>query len=169
LQNNIDVTLVEMATELDKQLRATHYGGPAVIELARAGVLDDVRAQGFTSNGICLRKLDGTYLAGVQGKVEEGNPGNMGCLPLNKLGQILVNHITRYPNAEVLWGHEFIAIEQDDKTARVTVKSAQGTKTLEGNYVVGCDGANSKVRRLLFGEWGFSGYTWSEQIVATNV
>jgi 2-polyprenyl-6-methoxyphenol hydroxylase-like FAD-dependent oxidoreductase len=40
---------------------------------------------------------------------------------------------------------------------------------MEGDYVVGCDGANCTVRRRLFGEMEFPGFTWEEQIVATNV
>jgi 2-polyprenyl-6-methoxyphenol hydroxylase-like FAD-dependent oxidoreductase len=38
----------------------------------------------------------------------------------------------------------------------------------DADYVVGCDGANSTVRRLLYGD-SYPGRTWEEQIVATNV
>jgi 2-polyprenyl-6-methoxyphenol hydroxylase-like FAD-dependent oxidoreductase len=48
-------------------------------------------------------------------------------------------------------------------------KEGGGTDVVEGDYVVGCDGANSTVRRKLFGEMVFPGFTWDEQIVATNV
>jgi len=40
---------------------------------------------------------------------------------------------------------------------------------MAADYVIGCDGANSKVRRSLFGDWNFPGFTWGEQIVATNL
>jgi 2-polyprenyl-6-methoxyphenol hydroxylase-like FAD-dependent oxidoreductase len=158
-----------MGIELDTKPRATHYASAAVEELNRAGVLEDVRAQGFTPSGVAWRKIDGTFLAATQNKVVLDDPNRTVCLPLNKLGRIMYDHIQKCPTATVLWGHEVTAIEQDEKSARVTAKSAEGEKTFEADYVVGCDGANSKVRRLLFGDWEFPGHTWDEQIVATNV
>jgi 2-polyprenyl-6-methoxyphenol hydroxylase-like FAD-dependent oxidoreductase len=168
-KENIDVTLVDMGHELDTQPRATHYASPAVQELRKAGVLEDVRARGFTPDGVCWRKLDQTYLAGIQMGVVKGDPDAMVCLPLNQLGQVFVEHLKNYPSAKILWSHEVIGIEQDEKAARVTCKTPNGEVTIAGDYVVGCDGANSKVRRALFGDWEFPGKTWAEQIVATNV
>ena len=41
-------------------------------------------------------------------------------------------------------------------------------EVVKAKYVVGCDGANSIVRRKLFGE-EYPGFTWDAQIIATNV
>jgi 2-polyprenyl-6-methoxyphenol hydroxylase-like FAD-dependent oxidoreductase len=166
---DINVTLVDMASELDTKPRATHYASTAVRELSRAGVLDDVRELGFTPSGTCWRKIDGTYLAGLQNAVVQDDPLRPTCLPLNRLGRIIYDHVLKRPTATVLWSHELIAMEQDENAARVTCKTPEGEVTFEADYVVGCDGANSKVRRLLFGDWEFPGKTWAEQIVATNV
>lgn len=43
-----------------------------------------------------------------------------------------------------------------------------GEETVRGDWIVGCEGANSGVRRSLFGS-SFPGKTWDAQIVATNV
>jgi 2-polyprenyl-6-methoxyphenol hydroxylase-like FAD-dependent oxidoreductase len=158
-----------MGHELDTQPRATHYASPAVQELIKAGVIEDVRARGFEPNGVCWRKIDRTYLAGISMTVTEGRDDNLVCLPLNKLGQVFVEHLAKYPSAKIYWSHEVIAINQDENAARVICKTPDGEVTFEGDYVVGCDGANSKVRRALFGDWEFPGKTWDEQIVATNV
>src|SRR5271170_3248443 len=166
---DINVTLVDMASELDTKPRATHYASTDVRELSRAGVLDDVRELGFTPSGTCWRKLDGTYLAGLQNAVVQDDPLRPTCLPLNRLGRVIYDHLLKRPTATVLWSHELIAMEQDENAARVTCKTPEGEVTFEADYVVGCDGANSKVRRLLFGDWEFPGKTWAEQIVATNV
>ena len=54
--------------------------------------------------------------------------------------------------------------------AWVECKTAKGEETrFEGDYVYGCDGANSNVRRCLLGDLNFPGKTRDEQIVATNV
>jgi len=158
-----------MGDKLDTQPRATHYAAPAVQEMRKAGIMEDVRARGFTPDGVCWRKIDRTFLAGISMEGVKDDPDAMACLPLNKLGQVLVEHISKCPTAKILWSHEVIAIDQDEKAARVTCKTPNGEVTIEGDYVVGCDGANSKVRRSLFGDWEFPGKTWSEQIVATNV
>jgi 2-polyprenyl-6-methoxyphenol hydroxylase-like FAD-dependent oxidoreductase len=93
----------------------------------------------------------------------------MVCLPLGLLGALMVEHAAKYPNMTIHWGHEVTSISQDDKSARVVASTKDGEKTFEGTYVIGCDGANSKVRRELLGEWNFPGHTWDEWVVATNV
>jgi 2-polyprenyl-6-methoxyphenol hydroxylase-like FAD-dependent oxidoreductase len=168
-KENIDVTIVDMGVALDTKPRATHYASTAVQELAKTGALDDIRAEGFTPSGTCWRKLDGTYLAGIKNAVVLEDPNRPVCLPLNRLGKILYDHIQRYPSAKVLWAHEVISIGQDEQKAWVTCKTPEGEKVFEADYIVGCDGANSKVRRALFGDLNFPGKTWAEQIVATNV
>jgi 2-polyprenyl-6-methoxyphenol hydroxylase-like FAD-dependent oxidoreductase len=170
-RENIDVTLLDLQTELDTRPRATHYSPPASYELGKAGVLDDVVARGFIPGGIEWKKLDGTPIASIPAMPEHlRSPENgLVCLPLNFLGQVLKEHIDRYPSAKILWDHEVIGIEQGDKEATVIAKTKEGEKRFSADYIIGCDGANSKVRRALFGDWEFPGFTWEEQIVATNV
>ncbi|EXJ64467.1 hypothetical protein A1O7_00803 [Cladophialophora yegresii CBS 114405] len=167
-KRGIPVQLIDKSDKLDEQPRATHYGPPAMTELRRAGVADDLREQGFQPDGVCWRKLDGTYLAGLNMKLMADDPDRMVCLPLNRLGRILMDHIGRQPTATVSWSHEVKSIGQDENKAWVTVQTPDGEKTLEAEYIIGCDGANSQVRRSLFGDWEFPGKTWDEQIVATN-
>lgn len=168
-KRGIPVQLLDLSNKLDEQPRATHYGPPAMYELRRAGVVDDLRQQGFLPNGVCWRKLDGTYLAGMSADLLQDDPDRMVCLPLNRLGKILYDHIAVQPSATVLWGHKVVGLGQDEQKAWVHVETPEGEKRLEAAYIVGADGANSQVRRSLFGDTNFPGKTWDEQIVATNV
>ena len=168
-KRGIPVQVIDKSNELDTQPRATHYGPPAMYELRRAGVVDDLRAQGFHPDGVCWRKLDGTHIAGLKSHVAADDPDRMVCLPLNRLGRILMEHIQRQPTATVTWGHEVKGVGQDEGKAWVDVQTPDGEKRLEAEYIIGCDGANSQVRRSLFGDFEFPGKTWDEQIVATNV
>ncbi|KAF2795133.1 FAD/NAD(P)-binding domain-containing protein [Melanomma pulvis-pyrius CBS 109.77] len=167
-KKGIPVTMLEMTDKLDENPRATHYGPPAMYELNRAGIGEDLRAEGFIPRSVCWRKIDGTVLAGLDGSVMDGDPDRMVCLPLNKLGTILYKHVTRQPNAKILFKHKVTAIGQDDDKAWVDVQSSDGESRMEADYIIGCDGANSQIRRSLFGDWKFPGRTWDEQIVATN-
>lgn len=168
-KQGIAVQVLDSAQQLDSQPRATHYAPPAVYELRRAGVIEDVRAQGFTPRTVCWRKLDGTYLAGLDGSVLDGEPDRMICLPLDKLGKVLYEHLCAQPTAQVKWGHKVAGLGQDEGQAWVDVETPEGSTRLHADYIVGCDGANSQIRRSLFGDQNFPGRTWDEQIVATNV
>jgi 2-polyprenyl-6-methoxyphenol hydroxylase-like FAD-dependent oxidoreductase len=169
-KQGITVQVLEATDKLDDQPRATHYSPPAVYELRRAGVLDDVLAAGFVPGGVCWRKLDGTLLAEIDATlVPEEYPDKMVCLPLNHLGKILAEHLDRQSTAEVKYGHKVVKLHQTDGSASVEVETKSGTITLTADFIVGCDGANSQIRRALFGDWEFPGKTWDRQIVATNV
>ncbi|CZR65547.1 related to monooxygenase, partial [Phialocephala subalpina] len=52
-----------------------------------------------------------------------------------------------------------LSIGQDESKAGVEVETPEGIKKLEADYIVGYDGANSQVRRSLFGDWEFPGFT----------
>jgi len=132
--------------------------------------MEDVLADGFLPRKICWRKLDGTYLTGLDNDVLGDDPDRVACLPLDQLGRILARHLARQQTAEVKWNHNVTGLGQSDDKAWVRVTTPDGEEAkLEADYIVGCDGANSQIRRALHGDWTFPGRTWDEQIVATNV
>ena len=90
-------------------------------------------------------------------------------MPLAQLDQLLYRHATAQPNVKVVLNHKVVDVGQDEKTAWVDAETLDGVKRFEAQYVVGCDGASSVVRRKLFGQRDFPGWTWNKQIVATNV
>ncbi|KAE9371701.1 FAD/NAD(P)-binding domain-containing protein [Stipitochalara longipes BDJ] len=167
-QKGVKVTLLDAALSLDAQPRATHYAAPAVDELRRAGVLDEILSLGFIPNGVAWRKLDGTLLACM---TPESVPkeNRMVCLPLDKMSKIVYSHLEKEPSVEVKWGHRVVGIGQSEESAWVEAQTDEGEKRLKADYIVGCDGGNSQIRRSLFGDMAFPGRTWDEQIVATNV
>ena len=172
----IHVTLLEAADDLDENPRAAHYAPSACYDLNRAGVLDEVREEGFHSDSVCWRKPDGTLLGGLGWSSDESKieSGPMVCLPLDRLDRLLLRHLVSYPTAEVLFKHRVLSLDQDDAQARVQVEISadDGTKRTEwlvADYIVGSDGANSQIRRSLFGDLNYPGETLQHQIIATNV
>jgi len=178
-RSNIQVELLEMTDALDTNPRASHYTAESCYEFDRAGILEEIQAQGFFPDGVSWRKLDEnkTRLGAIR------NPGpppgrenapeykyRMVCLPLHRLGKILEAAVVAQPTASIRYGYKVIEIGQDDGQAWVEVDTPGGGKEKRSaDYVVGCDGANSTVRRRLFGNWNYPGFTWDKQIVATNV
>lgn len=113
--------------------------------------------------------MDTTFIAGMRLDVlPDDYPYKMQVLPLDRLGQLLYEHIQRQPTAHVKWSHRVVKIGQDQEKAWVDIETPEGTVRSEGDYVIGCDGASSTVRRELFGP-EYPGETLDAQIVATNV
>lgn len=166
-KQGVKVQILEAAGELDKNPRAAHYAPSAVYELDRAGVLDEVKAQGIHPDAVCWRHPDGTFIAGIRSRMDIDHP--MVCLPLDQLDMILLRHFLDQPNTEVLWEHRVVSIDQDENEARAHVESPKESLTFAADYIIGCDGANSQIRRSLFGELNYPGETLQKQIIATNV
>lgn len=165
----VPVTLLEASHKLDENPRAAHYAPSACYDLDRAGVLSDIAERGFFPDSVCWRKPDGTMIGGIRNEgVEVDYP--MVCLPLDRLDRLLLEHFERYDNTEILFEHKVVAIKQDVKEASVEVELKDGKKIwLSADYVIGADGANSQIRRSLFGDFNYPGETLQKQIIATNV
>ena len=170
-KRNIPVLVLEGSDVLDDSPRAAFYGPPAAYELGRAGVLDEVREQGYDPIITCWRKLDGTYLAGWDCSVVKDDYDRLACMPLKDLDQLLYRKVKEQSNVKVLFSHRVVDVGQDNDSAWVDVEAGSEKKRYQAEYVVGCDGASSIVRKKLLGEGdkGFPGWTWDKQIVATNV
>ncbi|KAH8758326.1 FAD binding domain-containing protein [Diaporthe sp. PMI_573] len=170
-KHGIPVTVVEMSHELDQQPRAAHYGPAATPELKRAGVLDKVKSEGMTLDTMCWRRADDHgYIAGFNAEVisnVDGNDLRTVCLPLQDLDKLMLDLFLEKYNGNILWRHKVVDVGQDEKKAWIDVETPEGNKRLEADYVIGCDGANSAVRRALFGN-DYPGFTWDAQIIATN-
>jgi 2-polyprenyl-6-methoxyphenol hydroxylase-like FAD-dependent oxidoreductase len=66
------------------------------------------------------------------------------------LERVLDEAVREQPAIDLHLGHEVIQVEQDADRATVTVRDAEGTeRTISARYVVGCDGANSLVRKAI--------------------
>lgn len=168
-QKGIRTTVLEKSAELDRNPRASFYSSPTIHELRRAGLMEDIMKNAFVPDGVSWRVM-GEPFEQVCMLPSENPPGaeTMVSLPLDELLPLMTTHLARHPEGSVLFEHEVLGIGQDDEKAWVVVKTPQEEKRMEANYVVGCDGANSKIRRELFGN-SFPGFTWDKQIVATNV
>lgn len=124
---------------------------------------------------LCWRRLDGTRLAGFNRGLlhDKGIDGDATTvMGVGDLSGILLEECEKR-GVEVKWGHKVVGLGQDEKRGKAWVdvedEETGKQRRFESDFLVGCDGGNSAVRRLLFGKGNFPGFTWEEQIVATNV
>ncbi|TLD24103.1 hypothetical protein PspLS_06950, partial [Pyricularia sp. CBS 133598] len=184
-QHGIPVQILEAEAQLDDQPRAAHYGSAALPDLDRAGVLAEVKKRGIIITDFAFRYAvpagspedeEGTGFARIATldtacvKDVDGFDYRSHCLVLQDLDALMLEMlIARLGDDVVSWRHRVLDVGQDEerRVAWVDVETPQGKKRVEGDYVVGCDGATSQVRRSLFGQ-DYPGFTWEKQIVATN-
>ena len=175
LEPRPDITILDAADTLNTSPRATHYASPAIKFFRKLGILPEIRRDGYMPDRLCWRKLDGTRLAGFDRTVchDSGLDGDgLTVYPVGPLCELLERELKSRADVKIRWGSKVNAIksglEVDDQGAAVEVEEGGEIKTYTADYVVGTDGGNSTIRRLMFGKRNFPGFTWDKQIMATN-
>jgi len=165
----VPVTVVEAEAEIVPSPRAMVYHWSALEFLDRLGVLDDARDQGFTKQDYRYLRLDtGQQLDWSLDVIEAETPYAYNVhLGQEKLSAIVLSHLERQPNAEVVWSSPVDAVTQDREGVSVLAEGPDGPTELRGAWCVAADGARSTVRRQL--GLAFEGMSWPERFVATNI
>ena len=134
-----------------------------------------INEEGMRLHQISWRRIeDHSVIASFDGAALDNRAGGgedlrMACLPMQDLDAIMLKWFVEKYGGTVSWNHRVVNVGQDKDTAWVEVDTPDGKKRMEADYVVGCDGAASGVRKSLFGD-DFPGWTWDDvQIIATNV
>lgn len=133
--------------------------------LRRAGVLDKIVQSGLLVDSFTWRRVDGTVINRLTGMSRNPDKGGFICLPVYDLACLLYEEVRQLPNVKVHWSHKVTTVAQNETRAWVECENGQ---RFEGDFVVGCDGGTSTVRKSLFGS-NFPGKTWDFIMVATNV
>ncbi len=124
-----------------------------------AGIEQEVREQSFKEfepEGalVIMDSLSGRKLADIIASLNEGVDALSPCrrLFVSQPGlEPILRRRAKAAGAEVLDGHEVVGVEQDADGVTLTVQDVDSGKQrrLRGKYLVGADGAHSKVRELL--------------------
>jgi 3-(3-hydroxy-phenyl)propionate hydroxylase len=80
---------------------------------------------------------------------------------------VIAAGLTRFPNVELRFGCAFGSLEEESSRVRVAVLEADGVSQWSAQYVVGCDGGRSAVRKAL--DIPFEGKTESTRWVVLDV
>ncbi|KAK3711705.1 hypothetical protein LTR37_009482 [Vermiconidia calcicola] len=169
-----EITILDAAETLNRAPRATHYGTPAIKLFRKVGILAEMRRDGYMPRDVCWRKLDCTRITGLSWDTvgKDLDSDAMTVYPVGDLAHLLERELRSRADVKIRWGCKVSGIKSgldaDDETATVEFEEGGESKQCTADYVVGTDGGNSTIRRLVFGKRNFPGHSWEEQIVATN-
>ncbi|BAM92432.1 FAD-dependent oxidoreductase [Bradyrhizobium oligotrophicum S58] len=83
------------------------------------------------------------------------------------LEEILVEACSRSPLVDLRWKHRLVSLKQTDDCADLAVETPDGIFTMEAQWVIACDGANSDTRRMVGAE--FKGQFFQDRFLIADV
>jgi 3-(3-hydroxy-phenyl)propionate hydroxylase len=156
------VTLLEARAQIDDSPRASTTQPPTLEIIEALGLIEEYARVGLVSRTFqfwdrptrrMIAEFDFARLAG-----ETAHPYVVQT-EQHKLALMGIERLRQMSNAEVHLGEKVVALSQDEKSVRVETEKAQYT----ADYVIGCDGGRSTVRKELGIE--FEGFTWPERFL----
>jgi 3-(3-hydroxy-phenyl)propionate hydroxylase len=146
---SIDVILIDKSPETsampkaivmdDESARAHHYLG--------LGEVTDGSARPF---GIHFMAASGRAIVRANGFVTPNGHGNRNAISQPVCEKILLGGLERFKNVSVGYRTELVNFDQSEVGVTATVQGPSGVaRQIQIQYLLGCDGANSFVRRSL--------------------
>ncbi|CAL79936.1 putative FAD-binding monooxygenase [Bradyrhizobium sp. ORS 278] len=83
------------------------------------------------------------------------------------LEEILVDACSRSPLVDLRWKHRLVSLKQTDDHAVLALETPDGIFSMEAQWVIACDGANSDTRRMVGAE--FKGQFFQDRFLIADV
>lgn len=168
-KNGISALVLEKLGELSHEARASTIHPPTLEFFEEIGIVEDVLASGRRIESLQFwerqaRELVADFPYSLI-ENETKYPFRFQC-PQSTVTRIILKHIEQTDCGRVLFNHEFVKAEQDENTVKVTAQTPDGEAEYHCKYLVGCDGAFSKVREDL--GLGFDGKTYEDRFLLVS-
>ena len=155
----ISCALIERRTGLQNIPKGQNLAPRTLEHFYFWGIVDELRAErvmppGFPIGGITAygSLLSDYWFAPPQREIIRPYYfQDVERLPQYLMEKVLRAKMQTLPNVEGFFGWQAQTVEQDDKRVRVTLaeQGGSGQEILEGDYLVGCDGAHSTIREQI--------------------
>ena len=167
-RGGVPVTVFEAGPRLSEESRASTFHPPTLDMLHELGAAEPMIAQGLKAPAFqyrskkhgLLAQFDFAEIADVT-----RHPYRLQC-EQSKLTQILYDQMRGHPNFEVRFSCPVVGVSQDASGVEITIDRDGRDERLSGRYLIGADGASSKVRRALGIE--FEGFTWPDRLLVVS-
>jgi 2-polyprenyl-6-methoxyphenol hydroxylase-like FAD-dependent oxidoreductase len=165
--HGIACELVDKRAEMGRLPKMERCNARTMENFRRLGIADRIRAAGFPDTVpmdvfVCLESVVRPPLVhhrypSVAALKERGRHVNDGTMPLEPyqlVSQYTLEPLLRSVAEEragitISFGQELVSFSQDETGVTATLESAVGTRTVNAQYLVGCDGGASRVRDQL--------------------
>ena len=167
-RSGVPVTVFEAGPSLSEESRASTFHPPTLDMLHELGVAKTMIAQGLKAptfqyrskkHGL-LAQFDFTSIADVT-----HHPYRLQC-EQSTLTRILYDQMRGHPNFELQFNSAVVGVSQHVSSVEITIDRNGRGEQRWGRYLIGADGASSKVRRALGIE--FEGFTWPDRLLVVS-
>ncbi|MQQ10680.1 FAD-binding protein [Epibacterium sp. SM1979] len=83
------------------------------------------------------------------------------------LEEYMVEACDQNPLIDLRWKHKVVSLHQFDEYAEMVVETPDGVFTIEANWLLACDGANSDIRRMVGAE--FTGQFFQDRFLIADI
>lgn len=150
-RRGVAVQVLEKRPALSEASRASTFHPPTLDLLHALGVLREVEPRGRRIDEIHYYRCEAgevTLAARFRLDVLAGETGHPYRLHLeqSRLTPVLMRELARHPGCGVRFGAELLAAADKGDHVEVSIRSGGGIERLRAPWLVGADGANSRVR-----------------------
>jgi len=164
-QHGIDVVLAEQGPNCAQDLRASTFHPPTLEMLDTLGLAQPIIDKGLKAPVYHWRERQSGEVYSFDFGELEGEtkfPFRVQCEQYH-LARMLAAKLEQTDNAKVLFNHRMLGFEEHDHGIELSLEGPYSIQKVEADYIIGADGANSVVRKLLGIE--FDGFTLPEKFL----
>jgi 3-(3-hydroxy-phenyl)propionate hydroxylase len=164
----VPVTLIERERGMVLDYRASTFHPPTLDLLEDSGISTALLAMGLIAPTVQMRdrragKIAEFDLATLRNDTR--HPYRLQCEQF-KLVDWLYGALAKIPGVEILFEHEVTGVVETADEVRVEAMHAGARTALTGDFLVGCDGGRSTVRKAL--DIAFDGFTYPEHFLVAG-
>lgn len=165
----LSVAILEAEAGLISDLRASTFHPPTLDMLAALDVTPTLIDQGLITPKFQYRDLDEGLIAEFDHALiadHTDHPFRLQCEQF-KLTRITAAMLEDYAGAAIRYECRVTGASQNGDGVTVAFDTPGGAEEIEADYLIGCDGSRSAVRKSMNIE--FEGFTYPEQFVTASV
>lgn len=167
-QRGIAVELLEACDDVPLDLRASTFHPPTLDMLDELGLTEPLIAQGLIVREFQFRERETGEAVNfnLARLMEDTNhPYRLQCEQY-KLVQTVVEMLKQYDHANVRFGCSVLGYSENESGVDALVMDGQEEKRIPGSFLVGTDGANSRIRQA--SATLFEGLTYPERFLVVS-